>query len=265
MKDERTAEFRSRTAALRVFRTPTGVYIQKSGHDWSAGDAERVAASHRLWSTALAETPGVSIPDARVDSDPPSVVMNYIAGDDLDSLTKIGADKPHHLLRLGIALAAYHTLAQRRGFSSPDVQISKWRRRLLLPPSVEQRARPVRTAGDFAPYNIRVGDNGELYILDPHIGDETVTLHRDLAWFLWWYRHDGGRHSDEFLSAYRRGAGLAFEADDYRLVWLYLCVMSMTRARKKLNLGDYRQAVRFTWWALSARAFAARGRRSFSL
>lgn len=217
-----------------------------------------------MWRGALSAIPSIATPSAQVSIEPPSVMLQYILGRDLDDLIRGGADDPVHLHRCGIALAAFHGHTSSTTRSTAPPQLATWRKRLLLPPRLDRRARPVLTAGDFTPYNLRVGEDGKLYVLDASSREQIVTLHRDLAWFLWWYQHDGGKYGRAFISGYEEKTGRQLVADDYRLIWLYFCVMSLTRARRKTQRRDYRNALRFTGWAIAARWRAGRRDGSFS-
>ena len=253
MAEASSAEFRSRTATLRLIDTPSGPRLRKSGRGWSVADAREVASSHQRWSQALTGIPRVSSPHAEAVADPPAVILDYIEGTDLSELVRSGHDCPEHVRACGMALAAFHAANMRKPEAYNPRQVIKWRRLLLMGSRIERATRPVRTAGDFAPYNIRIDTANQIFILDASTRRRTVTSHRDIAWFLWWYLDYGGAHMGEFISGYAHTCNVDFGGADRKLTWLYLCVMSMTRARRTFQRRHFVRFLRYVVQALGAR------------
>ena len=258
----------SRTATLHFVVRDGQHRVHKIGLGWTNEHVTKVINGHQLWAAALEGVPGVSTPRAQAVEEPPSVLLEFIDGTDFDAVVRTGAACATQLRSCGLALAAYHRHALPSTPGREQLDLTKWRRRLGLPRGLDAALRPVRSAGDFAPYNVRVGTDGEIHILDATTRSRIVTPQRDIAWFLWWYAQAGGPDSCAFLDGYQNEYGDQLLAADHAVVCLYLTVMSLTRARRKLERRDLGGAVRFLRWALQARALAgrcARGRSTVDL
>jgi hypothetical protein len=282
--------WRSRTALLHRLTASDGGsddLVVKSRADWDASTVERSHREHELWRSALGDAGlagRVSVPATRWLAEPPTLCIDFVSGVPLSQAVAARATSaalPSEvgtvLRAAGGALAGYHEAPavapgdDDAGAAETDVR--ELVARLRLPTSAGRVVlgvvRPVTSAADFAPYNLHLGDDGIVHVLDPSLGRQVVTRHRNVAWFVFWLHHRlraapvSFRRAAEhaFIAGYAGPSGVDLGVGaDRRLLDAFHTDFASRRARSCLP-GDPRRAVQLLGWSVTAWVRASRGRR----
>jgi hypothetical protein len=192
------AERRTRHATVYICRTSHPRYRRVAlKHDPSRGTEAVEIAYQGLRryreSFARAGLRGVDAPEPIGWLPDPALVLSaYVPGIDFDKalhqaiLCTGPSDFDHAVRRCGAALAALHA---EPGSGDASRTLRATARRFRLSPDWvdlwKTELRPVVSAGDFAPNNVRV-DGDCVYVLDPPTKERptTTTAHSDIAFFL---------------------------------------------------------------------------------
>lgn len=250
----------SRTAAIYRCRgrgTNEEVVV-KVGHGWSAADAERLEERFRTLRSTLDPTL-VRVPEPLGwAGDPPSVCTRYVDGTDLYFMLldpnhpswEADGMVPHAVLeRCGAALAHIHATSEeptrderRRAFDRARSVAA----RLRLRPVGTERLRPVTGFGDVGPHQFRIGEGGEVWVLDPPADAEPALPHEDVATFVSGIDKlvraaSGGRGRratlrEAFLDGYARAGDIdPRRADDRWFLRMFETRLSVGTARRRLR------------------------------
>lgn len=258
----------TRTAELYYAAGTSGIIV-KAARSWDAGDALEVYTAHERWIKALedAALPGqvaVVRPLAWI-ADPPAVCLEHAEGSQLDHLLR-ARDRPDDrslplsqgvFKRLGAALGAYHRSTAVGYGEAARAATTRVARKLRIPrrttESLTNEVIAAVTAGDFGPHNVHVTDHGRVTILDIECTTMHVTVHRDVAWFLYWCRwctrdlgSIEGKIVEQFLSGY---ADVGYELRGGRnrqLIEMYFCLFHAQRALRRVRQGKWREAFVFS-------------------
>lgn len=175
---ERVEEWSSRTSRLSRFRSAGGGrpdLVVKVCERWGEADARTSFESARRLAAAGGADGARVIEFTAWSPSPPALVSEYVGGEELGALVRRGAAGDVEALEARMA-AAGALLARAHRLPIPAGARPKSARRV--------RRRPVLWAGDFAVYNFRAADAGELVYMEPPSKLRVVSAYHDLAWFL---------------------------------------------------------------------------------
>jgi len=175
---ELVEEWSSRTSRLSRFRPPGGgrpELVVKVCERWGEADVRTSFESARRLAAAGGADGARVIEFTAWSPSPPTLVSEFVGGEELGALVRRAAAGEVEALAARMA-AAGALLARAHRLPIPAGARPKSPRRV--------RHRPVLWAGDFAVYNFRVADAGELVYLEPPSKLRVVPACHDLAWFL---------------------------------------------------------------------------------
>jgi rhamnosyltransferase len=175
---ELVEEWSSRTSRLSRFRSAEGdpaELVVKVCDRWGAMDARTSFESARRLAALGGAGGARAIEFVAWSPSPPTLVSEYVGGEELSALVRRAAAGDVEALEARMA-AAGALLARAHRLPIPAGARPKSARRV--------RRRPVLWAGDFAVYNFRAADAGELVYMEPPSKLRVVSAHHDLAWFL---------------------------------------------------------------------------------
>jgi hypothetical protein len=192
-------EIHRRHSNLFVFEVgDEGQYVVKYEDDRSSSKVS-ATASH---AAVLAEE--VASGDARLEivpivglaSDPPGLVMEYVEGIDLSTIVALAASRratdtekaraTKLVAVAGEALALIHSRSRTTSDQSDLLRRlgRRFRLRQTWKDTFEISIDPVLSAGDFAPYNIRIDQKDILHLIDIPYQRNAISVHEDCALFL---------------------------------------------------------------------------------
>lgn len=230
----------SRTARLWQLRPPDGRdWIVKVGEGWGPPDVAAITSAFARWQqcvedTRLEETVA-TIETVGVLNEPPRLYAEYVDGEELSQILSSGGGGEQQLAACGRLLGAFHRentySGEHQDYQRDFFKIAK---RLVIPrriaSSLALHLSPVLSAGDFAPYNIRVQPDGRIVVLDAPQRPQTVSVHCDIARFAYWlhrtlvaHRATQNRSLDVFLQGYSEVTGRDFDfGENKRLLAVYV-------------------------------------------
>jgi hypothetical protein len=210
-------------------------------------------------------------------ADPPLVCFQYIDGQDVDELvlgSDLGsseADLRSLVIRCGEALGGFHrsfapdVSGQRLARAQARGDLDKVARRMLIPARLVKAATGSMAVSfayeDFRLGNMRLGPNGELFLLDPPSRLRYTPVYRDLSIFAYSLRgllsrshEDGAAQADvlleDFYRAYAITGPTTISSAERWLVGLYWGHKVLARVHELGRRGDYVGTVRPAWrWA----------------
>jgi hypothetical protein len=224
--------------------------------------------------------------------EPPALGMEYVAGRDAPELLLATlcehADLRDHLRTCGATLGAWHASepigSDATGTETIDPILRLARLQGVRWSGLAERLRqerPVRRFRDFGFYNFRVGDAGELLVMDPpRTAVEGDLVHRDVAWFMstidahvsslleqgrtktraeratWWRRHRRVRSElfRAFAAGYRDATGRDIDNEhDVRVIGVLEGAFLLGRVRSLVRQRRLGRAVTCARLALDAR------------
>ena len=272
---EPVRDWESRTSILYKLEggDDPGALVLKVGKDWTVDKAREVYDDLRsledLFNTS--DQVNINLPKVRGWSDsPPSVAFDFVEGEDFSQrLSKRAGyrstEVEQAMVECGAALGLFHTAGLEEAASAADVDDIK--RRLVVMARKVMAAKVVapmdlsgkisRKYGDFAPYNIRLTDDGRVWILDQPSSHAYAPIHRDVAYFLYRVERRLGRYEsdspaemrrvqrrfeDLFLGAYARTGPSPLDSPlDRTLFAVYLSHKHLRTARKRFDQRRYRE------------------------
>lgn len=269
-------DWESRTSILYKLQGGEGspAVVLKVGKDWTAEKAREVYDDLRTLEDLFTESDKVNInlPKVRGWSDsPPCVCFDFIEGEDFSQRLSrragyLSAEVEEAMAECGAAIGLFHTAGLEAAGSAVDMDEMKRRlvtmgRKVLVDPGVitpmDLTGLVSRKYGDFAPYNIRLTDDGRVWILDQPSSHAYAPIHRDVAYFLYRVERRLGRYEPDnpaemkaaqahlekvFLTAYAGTGPSALDtAQDQTLFAIYLSHKNLRTARKRFNQRRYRE------------------------
>jgi hypothetical protein len=266
----------SRTASLYRCRGRPGAVdvVVKIGHGWSAEDArrlhEQLSALRSRLDPSIVRTPE----PLGWASDPPAVCTRYVEGTDLYFMLLdlghpawgvAGVAASTLLARCGGALAHIH--ASRDGLPDGAAARAVGRMRSAasalglrpIAPS-DTDLEPVIAFGDVGPHQFRIGDGGQVWVLDPPTELSPALPHEDVAMFVFGIdkllgaggtgrtrsrRATGSDLRGAFLDGYGRAGGMdPRRALDRWLVRLFETRMAAGTAKRRIREREFPDAAR---------------------
>jgi hypothetical protein len=263
-------DWESRTSILYKLQAGEGspAVVLKVGKDWTAEKAREVYDDLRSLEDLFAQSEKVNInlPKVRGWSEsPPCVCFDFIEGEDFSQRLSrragyLSDEVEHAMSECGAAIGLFHSAGMEAAASAVDMEEMKRRlvamgRKVLVDPSViapmDLTGLVSRKYGDFAPYNIRLTDDGRVWILDQPSSHAYAPIHRDVAYFLYRVERRLGRYERDdpaemkatqahleqvFLSAYAGTGPSALDSpQDETLFAIYLSHKNLRTARKRFN------------------------------
>ena len=287
----------SRTSFLYKVTAPGAEpAVLKVGKDWSVEKAVEVHSDLTRLDELFHATDETSLRVPRVlgwHDSPPCVCFAYVEGEDLSKRLSrrewyLSPEVTQAMADAGAALGSFHNSNMvDPGDPAVGIDMDVIRARLeamakkvLLGPAlvdVDLTGMISRRYGDFAPYNIRMGADGSLYLLDQPSMLSFAPVHRDVVYFMYRVerrlgRYETGREDEmrevqdrleqTFLDAYSRtGPASLSSPGDRTLFAVYLSHKHLRTARKRFRQrrivevpGYLRMSVQ---WRQRARALAA--------
>ena len=287
LRPVRSWESRTSTLYHLASEDGTGVVL-KVGKAWTTAKAREVYEDLRALGDLLNHDPRLRIGVPRVfgfHDDPPSVCIAYVPGEDLSrKLSRrpsyLSSEVADAIEQCGYALGVFHSdgLIESVDIEELQARLVKMARRILVSSdfvkSFDLTGLVSRRYGDFAPYNVRVTEEGAVCVLDQPSTRAVAPIHRDVSYFL--YRVERRLHQCEdadpaelkrvqrrlqriFLSAYAETGPRPLDSpDDEALMALYAAHKNLRTARKRLQQRKYSDAPRFVAMALRERKRALR-------
>ncbi|HEX2163255.1 MAG TPA: hypothetical protein VHM02_04850 [Thermoanaerobaculia bacterium] len=229
---ELVEEWSSRTSRLSRFRAagrrPEELVVKVCPR-WTAAEARTSFEAARRFAPLAGERVR-AIEFVAWSEEPPALVSEYVAGEELGALLRRATPAAAAELR-GLVAAAGGLLGRAHRLPIPSGVPTK-------PPGRRPRRR-VLSAGDFASYNFRLDAGGTLVFLEPPSALRAVAAYRDLSWFL--ASLDpllAGRRGlarsfrRAFLAAYRAACGAPWGPLDALHLWLHLWRRRRAMARR---------------------------------
>ena len=263
-------DWESRTAILYKLEGGPGTQpvVLKVGKDWTPEKAREVYDDLRSLEDLFNESDQVQInlPKVRGWSESPaSVCFDFIEGEDFSQRLSrragyLSAEVERAMDECGAAIGLFHSAGLEAAEAVADIDEMKQRliamgRKVLIDPGVitpmDLTGKISRKYGDFAPYNIRLTDDGRVWILDQPSSHAYAPIHRDVAYFLYRVERRLGRYEPDypdemkatqahlekiFLQAYARTGPSSLDSpDDETLFAVYLSHKNLRTARKRFN------------------------------
>lgn len=256
--------FPSRTATIYHCTTSDGGYAIKVGRDWSPADACSAFESLVTFGASVdSETRSVLVPKPiGWTEEPASLWMEFVPGTPLSDIIAelaLSSDNAsfqeihHYFEECGTSLAAFHQKTRSSEHNTAD-SLSKWNivnksRWLLLNQArlgrIIQESPAVQLFLDYAPWNLVVSADGQLYVLDPPTTWVEGLPHSDLNQFIMglvkefamprWQRRSDLQELritvvTTFLNAYQNKSGIPVESDEHQ--WLMLVHEAVRRTQR---------------------------------
>jgi len=266
-------QWESRTSILYKLQGAKGSdpVVLKVGKDWTVDKAREVYDDLSALEGLFAGSDQVNINIPRVlgwSETPPSVCFGFVEGEDFSQRLSrragyLSAEVEQAMAECGAALGLFHSAGAAEMKATGQVvdmddikrRLMAMARKVLIDPdivkSMDLDGQVSRKYGDFAPYNIRLTDDGRVWILDQPSAHAYAPLHRDVAYFLYRVERRLGRYEPEnpeemkatqahlekvFLSAYAStGPSPLDSPEDERLFAIYLSHKNLRTARKRFN------------------------------
>jgi hypothetical protein len=284
--------FTSHTSAFYELAASSGgqpVALLKVGGDWDAAEAQRIYQDLVEFDRLL-EAGGAILrvaPPLGWHGSPPAVCMGRIGGDDLGRLLRAsdsqGASTYLPVMRAcGEALGLFHGRMDLEGQTADGLAL----RNEVEKAAASIRVRPwflddldlaratSRRYGDFAPYNIRIDEEGGIWIIDQPSFPARELVHRDVAWFLFnverrlgWETGNDKTGFDEarsdLVAAFHEGYALTGPVPldtpaDLALLAMYRAHRSLWTARRRFRQRELGEVPAYLRLALRWRAAASR-------
>ena len=286
-----TGQFESHTSTFYELSAPGAeapTALIKVGRDWDETEARRIYHDLLALSALLAEDGSpVGIASALGwHAAPPSICIEYVAGDDLGRLLRganldLAAEFGPVIEACGRALGAFHSHSPMEDLvpdpASMRADIESMAKALIVRPwfldHVDLVGSTARRYGDFAPYNIRLGAADKAWIIDQPSLPALAPVHRDVAWFLFnlerrlgWDTPDRGegleeariRLAESFHFGYRRSGSVPLDTPaDQALLALYRSHRSLWTARRRLRQREMSEVPAYLRLAMRWRRKAA--------
>ena len=280
---EPSRNWESRTSVLYKLDSrdePAGVVL-KVGKAWTAEKAREVYEDLRSLESLLGSDARLRINVPRVfgwHEAPPCVCVSYIEGEDLSQMLSrragyLSPEVEDALEQCGSALGVFHT-SEVIDLSAPESpvdedeirgRLTRMARRVLVGPvlvrAVDLGGVVSRRYGDFAPYNVRLTEDGDVCVLDQPSSRSFAPIHRDVSYFLYRVGLRIGRYEPDdpaelaaaqqrlegiFLSGYARTGPSALDSPaDQALMALYRAYKSLRTATKRFDQRQYREIPKF--------------------
>jgi hypothetical protein len=272
---ELAREWESRTSILYKLDGGGGSpsVVLKVGKDWTPEKAREVYDDLRSLEDLFAESDKVDInlPKVRGWSESPACVcFDFIEGEDFSQRLSrragyLSAEVERAMAECGAAIGLFHSAGLE---AAASVNMDEMKRRLVamgrkvmidqdVITPMDLTGLVSRKYGDFAPYNIRLTDDGRVWILDQPSSHAYAPIHRDVAYFLYRVERRLGRYEpddpaemkatqahleDVFLSAYASTGPSALDSpQDKTLFAIYLSHKNLRTARKRFNQRRFRE------------------------
>lgn len=269
-------DWESRTAILYKLESGPGSQpvVLKVGKDWTAEKAKEVYDDLRSLEDLFEGNAKVTmkLPKVRGWSESPaSVCFDFIEGEDFSQRLSrragyLSAEVERAMAECGAAIGLFHSAGLDAAAAAADMDEMKRRlvvmgRKVLVDPSVIQpmdlTGKISRKYGDFAPYNIRLTDDGRVFVLDQPSSHAYAPIHRDVAYFLYRVERRLGRYEPDnpeekratqahlekvFLQAYAgTGPSSLDSPQDETLFAIYLSHKNLRTARKRFNQRRFKE------------------------
>jgi hypothetical protein len=263
-------EWQSRTAHFSLWRSssePVNHLVVKHCPEWTERDVAFVFQESTRLTGLLPENLKFEISSTpravKWLADPPCIVYEAISGEPVSAfISRISARQLKEDLeaagklirRCGAALAIWHSGRQAHGAQITAHSIrDPVLKRNLFSTGLGDRLKPVFSTTDYSPYNIlRTFDNA-LFIIDPPERLLVVSLHYDIARFLFsldryffarikvsrGQKKDAAYLRQQFVTGYSGSDFVELNHEDYLITSIYGLYFAGQRVRKRIRERDF--------------------------